>query len=365
MSICKVIHATLASAAVACAPLAAAQSLEQRDAPGVRMRPVPQPQIWSFVPVDSGHDVFIMMRVRVGADGVVREATPIDGFYTPEQAAGAQRYALKLSLDVTGADAATQEATGYIPIVASRSDTAPQMSAALTAAFQEAIGLIGRKDWPGALAKLDAIQAGDARVLRDYLFLEYLRSVAHAGSGNAHEALRHATTATLRGEKIGASVRGYRQPNKDLVAQALEARAGIQKSLGMYAEALDSLLELQELRERQKVAMPDALKQSMESLRKLIASDTDIAASLRIDRNGSATATLVRPAFSALLAPGSSVTEAWVRCDPPDQAAGGHRTTYAVPLNQPSWTRPDSPGECRIQFMGAEGATLRLIQRQH
>jgi hypothetical protein len=80
-------NAGLILLALVCAPIAQAQSLPQVQAPWIRMRPVPQPDAMDFVNMESGREAFIMMQVRVGADGVVREATPIDGFYTSEQAA--------------------------------------------------------------------------------------------------------------------------------------------------------------------------------------------------------------------------------------------------------------------------------------
>jgi hypothetical protein len=224
------------------------------------------------------------------------------------------------------------------------------------------VGLIGRKEWSGALAKLDAIQAGEARVTRDYLFLEYLRAVAFSGWGNPHEALRHARTATWRGMMLGASVRGYLQPNKDLVAQALEARASIEKSLGMFTEALDTLSELQELRERQKVPISASLKDSMESLRKLIAGDADLATSMRIDRVGLTAARLVRPVFSVSGLAAGRVKQAWVRCKPAEGTSARREVTYEVPLNRQSWNRPDTPDDCRVEFRGQEGATIRLTQ---
>src|SRR5205085_2019495 len=151
---------------------------------------------------------------------------------------------------------------------------------------------------------------------------------AYEGSGRVLEALQHANEATrLRGGVIATDTARYAQTDKDLLMQALEDKARIQKALGMYGEALDSYAELEYLR---KPAKPAGVDEEISRLRSVIAGSEVISTSMGIDESGYVAVKLVRPVLSLVDLPATAVTLAWVRCGGREVSSWSY---YKVPLD--------------------------------
>jgi hypothetical protein len=341
--------------------VADAQSLVRRDVHRAHFKRVPQPDVDRYVPMAADRDAFLVVRVKIGADGIVQESTPLDGFYGPEQAEGAKRLGMRLVFEPTIVDGMPQESTGAVPVRSIRPYSARPMSPVLKSLLQDTTGLIGRQDWAGALANLDALQVSHVRGIPDYCAVEALRAVAYEGSGKLLEALHHANEATRASSgKVGTGSVQYQQTDKGLIIQALETRARILKSLSMYGEALDTLTELQLLQKKSKAA---GLEEEAASLRSLIAGIAAISIPIRIDAYGKSTVKLIRPVFSVAGLPPGAVTQAWVMCGPLG-AWPVDMTYYEVPLTLNKWSRPETVDHCRIEFTGQTGTTFELIQQR-
>jgi hypothetical protein len=313
-----------------------------------------QPDVAEYM-ASRNREALAYVRINVGADGRVTQAEVVDGFYSAEQAAGAQKIAGKLKYLPKTVDGKPVETSGLIPIRYLLPPGTDSHSA--DASLQLVADLLTARKWSEALEKMDQIQNEVTRNW-DYRVLESLRATAYAGLGNAEEGLRHA----IRGCHCSFTSATDTQPTCEgpsfLVKQTVALRMRLQRQLGLYGEALESWGDLKRLESADELR---PFEKEVAQLRLLASGDDAIPTWLQLTESGDAGTLLFRNTVAFDQVTDGEIEWAAIEC-PAADGQRRHLDSYALPLASAAQAVPAGAKHCSIHIKGKPGTRVRVVQ---
>jgi hypothetical protein len=306
-------------------------------------------------------EAIVDVRFTVKADGSVGDVELLGGFYDDEFRQQALDGIASTVFDPPKAGDAAVDWPNYRMRVIQRAPILPSVSPELAPELERVTALLLAKNYSEAEPLVNDLLATKAQTLFDYALLQDQLASLYVGTERPHEALMALRNATADSKAVPPPpqsdsrlvARADQYPNefliRELYLKALERKFAVAAALNQTGEAVSIAERLEALGS----ISPTVRDQADQIIAKL-ATEDPIGAQIKLVNGSWIYDVSTRRIFG--------MTGLTGQVDYVDIACGDNRRRRMPFTNDSEFALPASWEDCRLEFLGADGATFLLYE---